>query len=213
MSGYDVVLADPPWRYDDKCVAGKRGADFKYSTMSFDELRLCGVHRIISKNSLLFLWTTGPMMHDAISLMPAWGFDFKTVAFVWIKASLRKLTKKRIQSMLWCYGKTGSIGSIEDFVSLFWGMGSTTRVNAEFCLLGVGGKGVKRKSASVHQVVLHSRLAQHSAKPDEVRNRIDKLVGNEVSKVELFARERAVGWDATGLELDGVDINDFTKVR
>jgi N6-adenosine-specific RNA methylase IME4 len=82
--------------------------------------------------------------------------------------------------------------------SLFWGLGYWTRSNAEICVLATKGS-PKRLSASVHQVIL-SRIEQHSKKPDETRDRIVQLMG-DVTRVELFARQAAPGWDVWGNEI------------
>ena len=109
--------------------------------------------------------------------MEAWGFEYKTAAFVWVK--------KNMQS-----GK------------LYWGMGAYTRANAEICLLGISPRFSAKKfikSHSVHQVI-ESPHEKHSKKPDAVRKKIDQLLGN-VTKIELFARQRIDGWDAWGDEM------------
>lgn len=125
---------------------------------------------------VVFMWATFPQIPDALKVMQAWGFEYKTAAFVWIKK----------------YKSGGN----------FWGMGAYTRANAEVCLLGVT-HGFKAKnfikSHSVHQVI-ESPIQEHSAKPDETRRRIVELVG-DVPRIELFARQRAPGWDAWGDEL------------
>src|SRR5208282_4912750 len=99
---------------------------------------------------------------------------YKTVAFVWVK------TNKKADSD-------------------FFGMGNWTRANAEIVLLGVKGK-PKRVSASIRQV-LRSPIMRHSQKPDEIRTRIVDLMG-DVPRVELFAREKASGWDSWGNEIE-----------
>lgn len=108
--------------------------------------------------------------------MEAWGFQYKTAAFVWVKKT-----------------KNGAN---------FWGMGQYTRANAEVCLLGVT-KGFKAgqqvQAHNVHQIV-EAPFQGHSRKPDEVRQRIVQLLG-DVPRIELFARERADGWDAWGNEV------------
>lgn len=58
----------------------------------------------------------------------------------------------------------------------------------------------KRKSAGVHQVII-SHIEEHSKKPDIARSRIVELAG-DLPRVELFAREKADGWDAWGNEVD-----------
>ena len=82
--------------------------------------------------------------------------------------------------------------------SLFWGMGHWTRANAEFCMLATKGH-PKRRSAGVHQVIL-SHIEEHSKKPEEARRRIVELIG-DLPRIELFARQKADGWDVWGNEV------------
>ena len=112
------------------------------------------------------------MLREALDLIEAWGFKYKTIAFNWIKQN-----------------KSGA--------GLFWGLGNWTRSNSEICLLAIRGK-PKRISAAVHSVVM-APVQKHSQKPDEVRERIVKLVG-DVPRIELFARQSAPGWDCWGNE-------------
>jgi N6-adenosine-specific RNA methylase IME4 len=81
---------------------------------------------------------------------------------------------------------------------LFWGMGHWTRANAEFCMLATKGH-PKRRSAGVHQVIL-SHIEEHSKKPEEARRRIVELMG-DLPRIELFARQKADGWDVWGNEV------------
>ena len=76
----------------------------------------------------------------------------------------------------------------------FW-----TRSNAEVCLLALKGH-PKRQCAGIHQFVI-AHLEQHSKKPDEVRDKIIKLMG-DVPRVELFARQKTPGWDVWGNEVE-----------
>ena len=83
----------------------------------------------------------------------------------------------------------------------FWGMGAYTRANAEVCLLGVspGFKAKERiRSHKVHQII-EAPFEGHSKKPDETRRRIVEPLG-DVPRLEMFARQRAEGWDAWGNE-------------
>lgn len=172
MKQYDIIYADPPWTYDNKGCEG--AAANHYQTMSMEQLCTLPVAEISAKNSVLFLWTTFPKLSEAMRLITAWGFRYKTVAFVWIKQN-RKAD------------------------SLYFGMGYWTRSNAEICLLATKGK-PKRKSASVFQIVL-SHVEEHSKKPDEVRDRIVMLMG-DLPRVELFARQKTDGWDVWGNEVE-----------
>jgi N6-adenosine-specific RNA methylase IME4 len=58
---------------------------------------------------------------------------------------------------------------------------------------------IKRVDASVRSVII-AKVAKHSAKPPEVRDRIVQLCG-DVPRIELFARERDDGWEAWGDEV------------
>lgn len=83
-----------------------------------------------------------------------------------------------------------------------WGMGAYTRANAEVCLLGVSPGFKAREQVHSHRVhqVIEAPFEGHSKKPDETRRRIVELLG-DVPRLELFARDRAPGWDAWGNEV------------
>lgn len=78
------------------------------------------------------------------------------------------------------------------------GCGHWTRANAEICLLATKGR-PQRLSKSVRQLIV-SPVEQHSKKPDVVRDRIVELVG-DLPRLELFARQKAAGWDVWGNEV------------
>lgn len=107
-------------------------------------------------------------------MIKAWGFEYKTCAFTWIKRN------KNINS--W-----------------FWGMGRYTRANSEICLLATKGN-PKRINAGVHSVI-DTPIEKHSKKPDEARKRIVELMG-DLPRVELFARQKVDGWDSWGNEVE-----------
>jgi N6-adenosine-specific RNA methylase IME4 len=177
---YDIILADPCWSYRNKASQG--AADNHYETLSTKDLCALPIQNIAAENSLLFLWATLPMIEEALATMKSWEFIYKTVAFTWIK-----LNKD---------GKTP-----------FFGIGNYTASNAEIVLLGKRGNGLSRVNKDVSQIIMAKRM-RHSQKPVEVIQRIDRLYGN-CKKIELFARSKQPGWDATGFDLDGIDIRDF----
>ena len=172
MKKYSIIYADPPWSYRNKGVQG--AAERHYPTMSIQDLCALPVADIAAPDSTLFLWTTFPQIPEAIRLIQAWGFTYKTVAFVWVKQNRK--------SPRWFYGPG------------FW-----TRSNAELCLLAVRGR-PKRQSASVHQLIV-SPIEGHSKKPDEARDKIVTLMG-DLPRVELFARQEPPGWDVWGNEVN-----------
>ena len=147
------------------------------------------VNVIADKDAVLFMWAVNSKLQDAFRVIRAWGFEYKTLAFVWVKRN------------------AGGEG-------WFWGMGSWTRANSELCLLATRGN-PKSVSNSVHSVV-DSVIGQHSAKPNEVRKRIVDLMG-DLPRLEMFARgdkvkdlfdyNRFDGWDVYGNEVeDSIDL-------
>ena len=98
-----------------------------------------------------FLWATFPQFPEALRLIRAWGFTYKSVAFVWLKKN------KKADS--W-----------------FYGLGFWTRANAEICLLATKGH-PKRQAADIHQFII-SPIEAHSKKPDETRDKIIALMGD-----------------------------------
>lgn len=175
MKKYTVIYADPPWSYRvwSKKGAG-RSAEAHYPTMSMEEIKALPVGELADRDCALFLWITLPMLREAWGVLDAWGFTFKTVAFVWIKLNRQANT-------------------------LFTGMGYWTRANAEICILATRGH-PKRQARNVHQVIV-SHIEEHSKKPDEARRRIEALMG-DVPRIELFARQYPPGWDVWGNEVE-----------
>jgi N6-adenosine-specific RNA methylase IME4 len=100
---FDIIYADPPWDYGGKLQFDKTStsqekldlsrkifissAEFKYPTLTTSELMELPVHKIAKDDSLLFMWSTNPHLEQAIALGKAWGFDYKTVAFIWNKCN------------------------------------------------------------------------------------------------------------------------------
>lgn len=179
--GFPIIYADPAWSY---AQGGRGSTDGHYPTMSVKEIQALPVKRLASPNAVLFLWGTWPQLPVVLETMSAWGFEYKTVAFVWVKH--HEGSGKR------CVGGG------------FW-----TRANTEFCLIGVRGKEhPTRINKSIRQLVetgpdeiLQAPRGEHSAKPAEARDRIVELMG-DVPRIELFARERTTGWECWGNEVD-----------
>ena len=175
---YNVIYADPPWEYRQSgSKTNSRGmAKQHYNTMTTDDICALPIKQIKTDDAICFMWGTFPNIDQALKVMEAWGFIYKTAAFVWVKKNKKSNTN-------------------------FWGMGAYTRANAEVCLMGIS-KGTKAKecvkSHAVHQII-ESVVEQHSKKTDETRERITQLLG-DVPKIELFARQYADGWDCWGNE-------------
>lgn len=181
MKMYGAIYADPPWYFRNYSAKGTgRAAIAHYDVMSMDGLKAMPVADYAAKDCALFMWATDPMLPEAIELMRAWGFSYKTVAFNWVKLN-RNGRKKAVEQN-----------------PFFTGLGYWTRANQEICLLGTRGK-PRRISKSVRRLVVSERR-EHSRKPEEVYGRIEALVGGPY--LEMFARESRRGWDAVGNQLD-----------
>ena len=82
MERYSIVYADPPWKYEKNI--GQGVAEEQYKTMEIDDICALPVKEIVSSDSLLFLWVTFPQLTEGFKVIQAWGFEYKTVAFVWV---------------------------------------------------------------------------------------------------------------------------------
>lgn len=178
---YNIIYADPPWSYSDKRTTrgknnphGAGGAEKHYKTMATQDICDLPVKNISADNCMLVLWTTAPMIFEAKKVIESWGFDYKTVAFVWMKMT-NDMKKVRGD-----------------------GIGNYTIQNAEYCLIGLKGKYWRNKTG-VKQILLAPKQ-EHSKKPNEARDRIVELLG-DLPRIELFARQHADGWDCWGNEV------------
>jgi N6-adenosine-specific RNA methylase IME4 len=169
---YRIIYADPPWAHD-QWKNGNRRPELHYPVMGLEAIKALPVSEIADDDAFLFLWTTAPHLPEALEVIAAWGFRYVTVAFTWVKKNKRA-------------------------DSLFWGCGSYTRANAEYCLLAKRGR-PKVASRSVHSVIV-TPIERHSQKPGEARERIARLC-RDVPRVELFARSTPVGWAVWGNEV------------
>lgn len=179
MKKYQIIYADPPWSYQDKKCNGN--CETHYNTMNIEDICNLPIKNITDKNCVLFLWTTYPMLQEALRVIKSWGFVYKTIAFQWIKLNR----------------KNGHY---------FYGLGRWTRGNTEPCLLAVKGR-PKRINNSVSQLIV-SEIMRHSQKPRNARDKIISLMG-DLPRIELFARKEELlfdnpsfkGWDVWGNEV------------
>ena len=172
---YDIIYADPPWAYHDTLGGNAKMGAMPYPTMTNEAICAMPIgNKIAKKDSILFMWATMPKLQEALDVIKAWGFKYKTCAFCWVKQN----------------PKSGGI---------YAGLGRWVQGNAELCLLATKGH-PHRISKSVKQIVMAPR-GRHSAKPSEVRDRIVQLMGEDTERIELFARDYADGWDCWGNEV------------
>lgn len=85
---YRVIYADPPWQYNDARATGDHrettAAAQHYPTMSTSDICSLAIADLAAPDSVLFMWGTFPLLPDALAVIAAWGFKYKT-AFVWSK--------------------------------------------------------------------------------------------------------------------------------
>ncbi len=173
LKKYNIIYADPPWKFKTWSEKGlKKSAENHYKTLETNDICNIPIKDLAADNCILFIWVTMPKLNEVFDLIKAWGFEYKTVGFTWIKKNKKA-------------------------DSYFFGLGRWTRANPELCLLATKGK-IKRVSAGVPQLVV-SKIREHSRKPDEIRDKIVELVG-DLPRIELFARQKWEGWDAWGNE-------------
>ncbi len=168
LARYSIIYADPPWRYNDNRCSG--AAEDHYQTMSLENIKNMPVNAITNANCTLFMWATYPLLPEALQVIEAWGFKYKTVAFTWVKLN-----------------KNG--------FGHFLGLGRWTGGNPEICLLATKGK-PQRLNANVANLTL-APLGRHSAKPTIIKEKIVQLMGY-LPRLELFAREQGGGWSVWG---------------
>lgn len=173
---YGAILCDPPWRYEVWSEGSKRNASNHYSLMENEDIAKLPVKDLAAPDCVLFMWVTWPKLIEALEVIKAWGFEYKTCGFAWLKADVSTLD-------MFDAPKDSEIG-----------MGYWTRANSEVALLATRGK-PKRLDAGVRQGIISPRR-EHSRKPDGVHERIERLVAGPYC--ELFARQKRPGWDVWG---------------
>ncbi|CTQ45749.1 Transcriptional activator, adenine-specific DNA methyltransferase [Roseibium aggregatum] len=185
---YQVIYADPAWTHLTWSTKGKaRSPEQHYDCMTLDDIKAIPVADWCAKDAALFIWGLDHMLPHTLEVIEAWGFEFKTVAFNWVKL------RKRFDWNALISGRA--------FVdkSFHVGMGYWTRANPELCLFATRGK-PKRVSKSVRRLVVDP-VREHSRKPDRIRDDIVSLCG-DVPRLEMFARSAAPGWDVVGNETE-----------
>lgn len=200
MKPFRIVVADPPWRYNNRHDTRSKskfgiGVAARYSrgVMTVDDMCDFGglVESVCAPDAYLFMWSTPPTMPDAVRLIEAWGFRYVTIGFYWTK--------------LYPNG------------SVFSGPGRYTPANIEPVLLGARGRcwhtntGHKplqemrephpRKDGRIH----------HSRKPDTLQIRLEQWLGHQLDEhgmLELFATRARTGWTCLGYDVTQRDLRE-----
>jgi N6-adenosine-specific RNA methylase IME4 len=174
---FDVIYADYPWPYAEIFYAKKSLAvRNQYSLLTVDEGCTIDINSIAAKNSWLFFWIVWAQLPQALRVIDAWGFEYKSAAFVWTK---RTKTGKKAKT----YGRAcGAQGSTE--------------------VVLVAKKGSPKHYVDNEEQEFAAERLGHSQKPDVVYGKIERLVtppdGPAPKKIELFARQQWGDWYALG---------------
>lgn len=193
--GFQLILADPNWRMQMYSTKGEgKAPQAHYDCAGVEDIAALPVGEVAARDAVLVLWAINPMLPQALAVMAAWGFTFKTSG-AWLK---RTTTGKH-----WQFG-TGYIlrGAHEPF------------------LIGTRGEGVSPKSKSIRTILdapldhdddpaLIAPVRQHSRKPEQMIGLCHGLWGSEsagLRRLELFACTSRPGWVRWGdahAEYDG----------
>jgi N6-adenosine-specific RNA methylase IME4 len=180
---FSTILIDPPWRFQNR--TGKMAPEHRrlkrYETMSFEEIAALPIGKYAKTPSHLYLWCPNALLPEALKIMAAWGFKYKT-NIVWYK--VRK--------------DGGPDGR---------GVGFYFRNVTELLLFGVKGHLRTLKPGRTQVNILSTRKEEHSKKPHEIYNIIEQC--SPEPYLELFARERISGWTQWGDEVDTYQQPDY----
>lgn len=81
---YSVLYADPPWRYQAGTTTDSRVIENQYPTLSIEDICALPIAERCTEDAVLFLWAPAPLLPQALRVVSAWGFEYKTSA-VWVK--------------------------------------------------------------------------------------------------------------------------------
>lgn len=174
---FRTVLADPPWQFQNRTgkVAPEHKRLNRYGTMVLDEIKLLPVAQVCEDTAHLYLWVPNALLPDGLSVMAAWGFQYKS-NIVWHK--VRK--------------DGGPDGR---------GVGFYFRNTTEILLFGVRGKNARTLAPGRRQVnIIRSQKREHSRKPDEAYGIVEACSSGAF--LEMFARGTREGWVAWGNQSD-----------
>lgn len=181
MTQYGVLLADPPWQYQNWQDAKNGAASSAIVTEPIQQMMAVPVFNWAAPDSVLAMWTTWPMIPNAFDLADAWGFAEYVTGFPWVKT-------------------TPSTGRIKTGIG-FWTMGTS-----ELMLIFRRGapKRDRSKCPAVKGLMVGEafysppEFSKHSSKPIGIHEWLEALPG---PYLELYARNKRPDWDCWGYDL------------
>lgn len=170
---YGVIIADPPWPYDNAKSYRPRLGGYTYQPMTIMEIAGMPVEQLALRDCTLFLWSTNPKLPQALAVMAAWEFNYITKV-PWIKVCQSDLARPR------------------------YGIGHWAAACSEDVLIGRRGK-VSPPPPPIHLGLISPSFG-HSRKPDSVHELAERLPG---PYLEMFGRRDRDGWDVFGNDVRG----------
>lgn len=144
---FDLIMADPAWTFELRSGKGEgKSAQAQYRCQSLDEIKALPVLDLAAPDALLWLWATNPMLPQALEVLNAWGFAFKTAG---------------------AWGKTTVNGK------LAFGTGYIFRSAHEPILIGTRGE--PKTTKSVRSLIM-GQAREHSRKPEEAYRAAEQLM-------------------------------------
>jgi N6-adenosine-specific RNA methylase IME4 len=149
FGGFDLIMADPPWSYEMRSEKGEgKSPQAKYDCMSIEDICALPVSALAARDSLLWLWSLNTMLPQALSVIQAWGFEYKTGGH-WVKMT-----------------KNGKLNM---------GTGYLLRGAGEPFLIAT--RGAPKTTKGVRSVIM-GQIREHSRKPEEAFAAAEKLMPN-----------------------------------
>ena len=172
---YEIIYADPAWEYNTKeCLA-------KTSILNGE---------LNTHYSTMTLKELKALDVQSIS-------DKNCMLFLWVVSPMLKEGIEVMEAWGFKYAT----------IAFIWhkqrtNPGYYTMSECEICVVGKKGKIPTPRGSRNERQFLSELRTKHSKKPDEIRNRINRMFP-EQTKIELFARQRYENWDAWGNEVEG----------
>ena len=147
--GFSLIMADPPWSYDMYSGRGyAKSPEAHYATMGLNDIKALPVEILAAPDCLLWLWALGPQLPQALAVVEAWGFTFKTSGH---------------------WAKVGTTGKQH------FGTGYILRNAGEPFIIAT--RGAPKTTKAVRSVIM-APVREHSRKPEEAFTAAEKLMPN-----------------------------------
>lgn len=209
---FNVVVCDPPYQFSDKLTmtSTKRGAESQYVVLQDQNIINLKVKDICADDCVIALWVPGSKLDIGMECCKTWGFTV-TQTWIWVKTkqnplggllkSISKIFKgkdpKEYKKLI---SEAIELFDTNDMLNFF--MGRCFRQTHELVLIGVRGKYTKMlKDKAQRSVYIGPAIKTHSAKPEALQDRLDKMFPNAY-KLEMFARRERPGWTCVGNDDD-----------